>query len=286
MKSRKLPNIIWLASYPKSGNTWFRAFLTNLMSKSNQPADINDLFPSTIASSRQLFDEISGIPSADLTFSEIDKIRSEIYRLEGFESEEIQYHKIHDAFIKMPNGKSIIPASVTKAVLYFIRNPLDVAVSFAHHQGIDLDKTIQIMNDEEFAFCFHNDRLHNQMHQVLLSWSRHVQSWVDYSKLPLMVIRYEDMYYKGLETFKQAVSFVGFSPTNKEIYKALKKSTFENLKKQEIEKGFREKNSRSESFFRKGIPGDWKNVLSKKQINQIVKVHKKFMERFGYFPLK
>ena len=64
-------NIIWLASYPKSGNTWFRVFLTNLLSDSDTPANINDLTETSISSSRKLFDDYTGLSSADLTFEEI-----------------------------------------------------------------------------------------------------------------------------------------------------------------------------------------------------------------------
>ncbi|HJX72016.1 MAG TPA: hypothetical protein VJ346_08695, partial [Bacteroidales bacterium] len=67
--------IVWLASYPKSGNTWFRIFLTNLLNHTNEPVDINNLYPSTIASSRSLFDEATGLESSDLTLDEIELLR-------------------------------------------------------------------------------------------------------------------------------------------------------------------------------------------------------------------
>jgi hypothetical protein len=64
--------IVWLASYPKSGNTWFRVFLANIMTNGEIPADINELFDSTIASNRQVFDEITGFSASDLTLKEIE----------------------------------------------------------------------------------------------------------------------------------------------------------------------------------------------------------------------
>jgi hypothetical protein len=286
MNPKKPPNIVWLASYPKSGNTWFRAFLTNLLEKPDQQADINNLYPTTIASSRQMFDEITGIPSADLTASEIDLIKPELYRSEAAETGETIFHKIHDAFTLAPDGNPLIPVDVTKAVLYFIRNPLDVAVSFANHLATNIDKTIRIMNNNNYAFCGKEDRLFNQTRQLLLSWSRHVQSWIDESKLPILVIRYEDMHTAPFETFKRATGFIGIEATDEAISKAIEKSAFENLKKQEDEKGFREKNISSGSFFRKGKAGDWKNVLTENQVRQLIRNHKKVMRRFGYFPVR
>jgi hypothetical protein len=274
--------IVWLASYPKSGNTWFRAFLTALLNPDTSDIDINNLSLATIASSRQLFDEMTGISSADLSPDEIDKLRPKVYRQNALESEEVLYHKVHDAWTVLSTGEPLFPADVTKAILYFIRNPLDVAVSFANHLNTGIDKTIAIMNKPEYAFCHRTDRLHNQLQQKLLTWSGHVKSWVDDSGLPLLVMRYEDMKSNPVETFSKAVSFIRLSFTIKEIETALDRASFARLKQQEEEKGFSEKNAASPSFFRKGVVGDWKNVLTEEQVQRIIGEHYDMMERFGY----
>jgi hypothetical protein len=277
--------IVWLASYPKSGNTWFRIFLTNLMNHTNEPADINNLYPSTIASSRSLFDEATGLESSDLTLDEIELLRPQVYRYMAGISNEVLYHKIHDAWISLPDGNKLVPEEVTKAVLYFIRNPLDVAISFAHHSATTIDKAIEMMNNSQYAFCSRETKLHNQTRQKLLSWSEHVSSWVDQSGLPVLVMRYEDMVTDTFEIFKDAIKFSGIEAPDEKIRKSIDFSSFENIQKQEKEKGFREKAAKSEIFFRKGISGDWKNVLTKEQINKIVTSHQQMMERFGYWPI-
>jgi aryl sulfotransferase len=275
-------NIIWLASYPKSGNTWFRAFLTNLFSGDTGPADINRLIPSTIASSRELFEETSGIPSSDLLLNEVEHTRPLVYEQIAAESENPVYFKIHDAYTFLSDGSPLIPASATKAVLYIIRNPLDIAVSFAHHMSASIDKTISIMNDTEYSFCNFNDRLGSQIRQVILSWSRHVISWVDESGLPLLVIRYEDMISNALDTFTRAVLFLGLNEPEERILIAIKNSSFEILKEQEIQKGFNEKNIKTRSFFRKGQADEWKSVLTQDQADRIRKAHGTIMKRFDY----
>ena len=276
------PNVIWLASYPKSGNTWFRAFLTALLNPGNAAIDINNLHPATIASSRQLFDEVTGVSSADLLPDEVDRLRPLVYRQNALESEELLYHKIHDAWRIVPGGEPLVPADVTRSVLYFIRNPLDVAVSFANHLHASIDKTIGIMNNPSYAFCDSSDRLPNQLRQVLLTWSGHIESWVDRSGLPVHAMRYEDMLTRPLYTFSKAVSFIGLNPTALQIQQALEAASFERLKEQENEKGFSEKSARSPSFFRKGVAGDWKTVLNAEQIKRITSEHREVMERFGY----
>lgn len=277
-----LKKIIWLASYPKSGNTWFRAFLTAILDPEGKTPDINNLYCTTIASNRQMFDELAGIASSDLTTDEIDHIRPMVYRQNAMESEAILYHKIHDAYIILPDGKPMIPSDVTKAVLYFIRNPLDIAVSFTHHLATSIDRTIQIMNNPEYAFCSTTDRLHYQLRQRIHTWSGHIKSWVDDSGLPLMVLKFEDMLSDAPDVFIKATEFIGLQYNKKQVETALQKCSFEKLQEQEQGKGFQEKSAKAASFFRKGISGDWKHALTHDQIQQIVDAHGEMMERFGY----
>jgi hypothetical protein len=275
-------NIIWLASYPKSGNTWFRAFLTALLNPETPEIDINNMHPTTIASSRQLFDEMAGVSSADLLPEEVDRLRPLVYRQNALESGEMIYHKIHDAWTVLPGCEPLIPADVTRGVVYIIRHPMDVAVSFAHHLNTSVDKAIGIMNNPSYAFCERDDRLHNQLRQHLLTWSGHVRSWVDESGLPVFVMRYEDMSARPVEVFSQALSFIGLTHTRSEIKSALERSSFNRLKQQEKEKGFAEKSAKATSFFRKGLSGDWLNVLTPEQAKRIRDAHGEVMERFGF----
>jgi hypothetical protein len=95
-------------------------------------------------------------------------------------------------------------------------------------------------------------------------------------------MRYEDMLLNSLSTFMQAVRFSGLEHTEEEVEKAIRFSSFEELKKQEKEKGFREKSPNTTCFFRKGQIGSWKEVLSDQQIEKIIDDHRQVMVRFGY----
>jgi len=276
-----LKKIVWLASYPKSGNTWFRAFLTALLNP-DSTVDINSLYDTTIASSRLLFDEMTGLASGDLTPEEINLLRPDVYSLNAQESNEIIYHKTHDAWQVLHDGSLLFPPEITRGVIYFIRNPLDVAVSFANHLNTSIDRTIEIMNNPGYAFCEKSGRLHNQLRQNLNTWSGHVWSWVDLSQLPVLLMHYEDMKSSPLETFTKAVEFIGLNCNRVQIEKALQLSSFDQLRKQEEEKGFGEKSANSSRFFRKGIVDDWKNTLTQEQVQRIMGIHGEMMKRFGY----
>ena len=68
--------MVWLASYPKSGNTWLRALLTNYLLDGGGPASINALIGSWIANRRDLFHRYTGVPSSDLSGEEVLRLRS------------------------------------------------------------------------------------------------------------------------------------------------------------------------------------------------------------------
>jgi len=276
-------NIIWLASYPKSGNTWFRVFLTNLLKEENQAIDINNLYGGQIASSRSMFEDAVGIEASDLSFDEIDLLRPEVYNYISNQATSVLFHKIHDAFVSLSNGKQLIPESASKGAIYFIRNPLDVAVSFAHHSAISFEKTAENMADNNYSFCSKPEKLHNQLRQKLLTWSNHVKSWTEQSAFPVHIVQYEDMKTNTLETFTKAIAFCNLPIDENKIKLAIKKSDINLLQKQESELGFKEKPANMERFFRKGIIGSWKEELPQQVIEKIRNDHKEIMIKFGYW---
>ncbi len=277
-----LRKIVWLASYPKSGNTWFRVFLSNLLSKESNPVDINTLYATPIASNRELFDEATGLSASDLTPEEIDNLRPGVYEYAARNINELLFQKIHDAWLMTESGEPMFSKKVTHSAIYFVRNPLDVAVSFSNHLCKPLDATAKIMADESYAFSSTPSRLHLQLRQRLLTWSGHVQSWVDKSDLPIIVLRYEDMIANTFNTFSKAVAFLGIKATDEEIKMAISHSDIKEMQKQEAEKGFKEKPTNAISFFRKGVAGSWRTELSEDLVKSICNDQRKMMLRFGY----
>lgn len=275
--------ITWLASYPKSGNTWFRIFLKNLMAGADEPAKLQGIGCS-IASARAVFDNIAGIDSSEMSHDEIDWYRPRVYEQLVAENDQFpMFMKTHDAWSLLPGGQPVLSAKATVGAIYFVRNPLDVAVSFAYHSGHeDFDQTIAQMGSRETGhFCHGNRRLANQLRQLMFGWSGHVESWMQ-SDANVHVMRYEDMKADPLKTFSEAVSFAGLEKTEEEIDAALDKARFENLQKMEQEDGFREKTVGSNAFFRKGKVGSWREKLNGKQVQKIIDDHGTLMRQLGY----
>ena len=279
-----MKNIVWLASYPKSGNTWLRVFLANLLSDGTKPFPIDHLsrvIPN--AAARSAFDAELGIDSDDLHFDECDRLREGYHRFVSGKAASVLYYKIHDAFSFLPDGCCLIPRDATRNAIYLIRNPLDVAVSYANHSAIGLDRAIDWINSEKVSLCGDSRRSHNQLRQRLLSWSGHVRSWTERNcGFEVHVMRYEDMKQDPETVFTQAVRFVGMDVSADRIRKAMAFSGFEELKRQEEQNGFVEKPMQCGSFFHKGETGSWRAALSRDQALRIIRRHRDTMDRFGY----
>ena len=109
-----------------------------------------------------------------------------------------------------------------------------------------------------------------------------MKSWVDESHVPLLLMRYEDMLARPLETFASAVRFAGLGHDEDRIERALEASRFERLKQREQESGFRETHRKSTHFFREGRAGSWREALSPAQVERLIGAHGEVMHRFGY----
>jgi aryl sulfotransferase len=277
-----MTGIFWIASYPKSGNTWFRIFLENLLSQSEKPSDINRLTRSFVAADRRRFDLLSGLEASDLTEDEIDRTKPEIYRSLARMNDGPIFMKIHDALIHPGTGSKMVPPEITDGVVYLIRNPLDVAVSFSHHTHVSKDRIIQLMADLNGGLCVDGQQLHPQLPQRLGSWSHHVTCWTETPGFRVHVVSYEDLKHHPEETFLKAVRFMNLDFSIEQVRRAIEFSSFDILANQEKNIGFGGKHIHCQSFFRKGYPGQWETDLNDKQVDRIMAVHGQTMQRFGY----
>ncbi|GAB6039790.1 sulfotransferase domain-containing protein [Endothiovibrio diazotrophicus] len=273
--------IYWLASYPKSGNTWFRIFLSNLLEDGDRPVDINELATGMIASDRMWLDEVLGFDTAELNPDEVEQLRPAVYRW-SLHDPEVSYHKIHDAYTRTPAGEPLVSREGTLGALYLLRNPLDVAPSYANHNRSSIDQVIERMGDRNYTLCDPRRGLHHQVRQRLLSWSEHVLSWVDAPGLNCQIVRYEDLLADPLPTFTRAARFLGLPDSAERVAKAIRFSDFRELARQEDEKRFKEKPHQDVRFFRRGRSGTWREQLDEAQVRRLIADHGEVMRRFGY----
>jgi aryl sulfotransferase len=272
--------IWWLASYEKSGNTWLRVVLANLLS--GRPVDINAM-PSVSfgASDRALFDKALGIASADLTIEQETNLLPRAYEIWAAELQRPLYSKTHDAYRMTPAGEPLFPATATRGAVYVVRDPRAVAVSFANHRGRDIDDTIDRMENREAGSSASIPRLSQQLFQRPGHWSDHVESWLG-APFPVHLVRYEDMHNDPHATFAAVARFLDLSCDSERIAAAVEAAAFPRLQAQERAAGFIEKPSRSPVFFREGRVDGWRQVLTAEQATRIVAANKAVMQRLGY----
>lgn len=279
-----MKRFVWLASYPKSGNTWFRIFLENLLLDSEHPADINRLRHGFFgAILREVLEDACGIDLTLLTPVEIERLRREFYTTLANESDKTHYAKVHDSYGYTVDHQPIFPPEITHAAVYLIRNPLDVCISFSFHNGhSDFDHTIDEMANPNFGFCYDTKRPIRQLPQRLQSWISHVKSWINAGGFPVLALRYEDMQREPLRSFTQAAKFLGLNSDTASIERALRHSSFAELQHQEQAQCFRERPPHTSVFFRSGKIDSWREYLSSQQVSQIISDHTEVMQHFGY----
>jgi hypothetical protein len=288
---------IWLASYPKSGNTWFRMLVANLSAKDGQPVDINDL-PERggIASARSPFDHLLLIDSGLLTHEECDALRPRVYEelARGEQDDEydhveetgtVRFVKAHDAYTFTAKGKPLLGGDRgANGAIVIVRDPRGVAPSLANHMNSSVDAAIDFMNNAGATFCGRGDRQQNQLRQQLPGWSGHAASWLDQKDIPVHLVRYEDMAADTTGVLARALAFAGRAASAEEIARAVAYADFAQLQGQERERGFREApRSRPDgNFFRRGDAGGWRSELTAEQVSRIENAHGAMMQRLGY----
>ena len=289
-------DLVWLASYPKSGNTWFRLLIETSLAAPGAALDINDLQTrGGIASSRRPIDELSLLDSHLLTHREADWLRPGVHEaLARGEFPEIglqwalpamspRLMKIHDAYTAGPDGAPLF--AVASAAVVIVRDPRSVAPSLASFFNHSIDQSIADMASDDFALSARITGDSTQVRQTLLSWSAHIRSWLDQTDVPVHLVRYEDLKADTVTTFQAAMRFAGHEMERGVVEQAVAATDFAHLQAQERERGFLESKpnrKHNRPFFRQGRVDGWREELSADQVARIEADHGEVMRRLGY----
>ena len=281
-------NRVWLVSYPKSGNTWFRMLIAALSATDDRPLDINALVePTRMLSGRASVDHATMIDTALLTRVEADILRSRFYTSAMEEVDAAapyvatRFYKVHDAYTRTRDGDPVLGRNTARAAIVLVRDPRDVAVSLAAHFNTGLDSAIDYMGRDDAALGGQQDDRTPHFEQRLLTWSGHLASWVDQGDIPVHLVRYESLLANTVDVFVDAMTFADRLVTRAQAAKAADLAAFERLQAQERGRGFRE-GPRHGPFFRSGRAGGWRDVLTTNQIRRIEADQGPMMGRLGY----
>lgn len=284
MSNKLNAGIVWLASYPKSGNTWLRLALASLRAGGAQVDLTAQLSEAPIACSRRLFDTLLEVESSDLTVDEIEELRPRVYEILNETSQKPLLCKVHDAWTLTRLGEPLFPLKTTRGAIYIARDPRDVAISYSHHSGITVDSVIDLMAEPNFEVVAGERNQSRHLSQRFLSWSAHVESWLDTSSLKPLLVRYEDMLADPRAVLVLITDYLGWNVADEALALAVAATRFEVLQAAEDRQGFHEKPAIDKRFFRRGLAGGWRDTLTQAQSERIEQDHAAVMARLGYLP--
>ena len=279
----ELKNLLWVASYPKSGNTWMRAILTSLFYSDDGIFDFKLLPKIDQFEKLQYFDFVKNINIEEYKkLNELPTISK--YWVEAqkrIESKELIFFKTHSCNYSH-NNLNYTNQIKTRGGIYIIRDPRDVAVSYSKFIGESIDMTIDYMLGESRQIWNQN----KSVGIILSRWDYHVASWLNL-KAPIIFIRYEDLLDKTEKVLNELINFltgelkIKVYVNQKKIDNIIQSTSFNLLKQKEEKEGFREA-SKSSAFFRKGKSMQWKNDLNENQISKIEENFNEAMKKFNY----
>jgi hypothetical protein len=272
-------SIVWLASYPKSGNTWVRTFLANYLFDRKTPMPINEVHRLGLGDSvEKMYRVAAGNAPFDITdYRQSLALRGKVLKGIVNNDADINFVKTHNRRAKA-FGVELIPAALTRSAIYILRNPLDMVLSYARQFGQAPEFTAVAIGREDHSTA----GAKGTTAQYLGNWSGHVKSWTRCNLFPVLVMRYEDMLDDPETAFTHILKHIGVPPDPERVACAVRFSSFDELRKQEDKTGFIERSPNSERFFHSGKIGQWREELPLEAIERVRVDHAMMMREYGY----
>lgn len=269
--------IIWLTSFPKSGNTWLRILLAHYFMPKEQAVDINSIYRFTTSDMRQdFFDKAAGGSFVARDLQHWLSVRQKALGLIAVSKPNHHFVKTHSC-LGQYGDHAFIPPGVTAGAIYILRNPFDVALSYARHLSIDVDTAIDRMLDRQNI-----NASMTGIREVIGRWDEHVASWQAVDGLNLAFLRYEDLLDDTFRSMQPVFDYLGQAPDAGKLRWAIRKTSFKELQKQEAAHGFRERPKTMTQFFVSGTSGAWRESMTAEQIARLAGAFRPALDR--YYP--
>ena len=281
---------IWLASYPKSGNTLVRALLSSYF------------FSKDGIFNFKLIKNIKQFPNAGLfenlgidIGNDKEVVKNYIKAQESInQKNSIQFLKTHSYLFNIDNNP-FTDLNNTLGVIYIVRDPRNVVTSYAHHNNISNEESVfRMTNSVHYGGDIKSKHEADRAKVYLGSWSSNFNSWKSFEPVgKYLLIKYEELISNKEETFLKILKYIhelkkiNFAPDNKKLKNILESTTFEKMKSEEEKVGFSEsktilKTGEKIPFFNLGPKNKWQNILEPKIIKKIENSFNVEMKELGY----
>ena len=281
---------IWLASYPKSGNTLVRSLLASYF------------FSKDGSFNFEIISNIKQFPNSELfenmgvnIKNEKDVIKNYIRVQESINKKNsVQFLKTHSYLFNIDNNQ-FTDLKNTLGAIYIVRDPRNVVTSYAHHNAISVSKAaFQLTNSIHWGGNLSSKKTSDRTKVYLGSWNSNFNSWKSL-KTPgkYLLIKYEDLINNKKETFIKILEFihklkkVRLVVDNTKLDNAIASTNFKKMQNLEKEKGFIEskidnKTGKNIPFFNLGENNKWENSLNSEIVKKIENAFGKEMKELGY----
>ena len=279
--------IIWIASYPKSGNNWLRSLLASYYYSKNGEFDFKLLerikqFPKV----EDFINDPDDYPTLESTSKNWISKQTEINN-----DQKLKFLKTHNAICNI-NGNSFTDAKNSLGGIYIVRDPRNIITSIANHYQININEALEFMNNER-RYLYQKIGTRYLAFSPLFSWSKHIESWTSCKLFPVLVIRYEDLHSATFQTFQKVINFIkDISKTHisfdrEKAKRSINSCDFDKLKNLEKKEGFKEAMIKKDksgtiSFFNLGKDNDYRKLLNTKILEKINNIYKDKLFELNY----
>ena len=277
--------IIWLASYPKSGNTWIRSLLSAYYYSESGNFSFELLKNIGLYPQKKYFDIKIDKPGEINSYWDISQKKI-------VSKKKIIFLKTHNSLLSL-GGKNFTKPEYTLGIIYVVRDPRNVITSLKNHYDLNYEQSLNFMlNEKKYIYDIREKNDYSDF-QFLSSWSNHYKSWINNNLFKRIVIKYEDLEQDAYQTLKNLINYInGLCKINekideKKINNCIRSTSFEVLKNKEKKEGFSEnvyseKTKKKIDFFHLGSKNKWKEIVPKEFHEKINNTFEKDLKNLKY----
>lgn len=283
--------IIWLASYPKSGNTLVRSMISAYFFSKD------GIYNFDLIKNIKQFPKIGLFQKIGINIKDDKEVIKNYIKVQNtfITKNSLQFLKTHSYLFNFENKYPFTDLKNSLGVIYIVRDPRNIINSFAKFWNTPQEKIAEIMiNDLYMGGDFASEKIEDRTKVWTGTWSSNFQSWKSFKfQERYLLVKYEDLIANPEKVFLKILEFIyqlnkkKFNLNKSKLNNVIKTTKFESMQLLEKKIGFNEakindKTGEKIPFFNLGPKNDWKNNLDEKIKLKIEKAFKKEMQELNY----